>query len=359
MTYANSAQWARSNIMVNIKINGRSLKVAEGTTILDAALQNGIVIPTLCKHAKLSPFGGCRMCLVEVEGTRKLFTGCTTPVWDDVSVITHSERLQGIRRTVVELMISDHPNDCMTCDKAGACDLQAMAYEYGVRDVRFKGERRKYDKRDGNPFIERDMEKCVMCGRCVKACDEIQGVGAIDFSYRGFKSKVTPPYERDLNCEFCGQCVAVCPTGALMDKSSSGKAREGVRKVNTTCSYCGTGCNLTLHVKDNQVVRVTSPAGSINEGWLCVKGRFGYGFLNSGDRLAEPMIRKNGDLVPVSWDEAIAYTAKRLMEIKKKHGPDALAGLSSARCTNEDNYLFQKLFRAVVGTNNVDHCARL
>jgi len=345
--------------MVDIKINSRQLKVAEGTTILDAALGNGIVIPTLCKHAKLSPFGGCRMCLVEVEGTSKLFTGCTTPVWDGMSVITHSERLEGIRKTVVELMLSDHPYDCMTCEKAGACDLQEMAYTYGVRDVRFRGESRKYDKRDGNPFIERDMEKCVMCGRCVKACDEIQGLGAIDFSYRGFKSKVTPSFERDLDCEFCGQCVAVCPTGALMDKSSTGMGREGVRKVNTVCSYCGTGCTLTLHVKDNQVVRVTSPASSINEGWLCVKGRFGYGFLKSDDRLREPMIRKNGELVPVSWEEAIGYTAKRMGEIKKKHGADALAGLSSARCTNEDNYLFQKLFRAVVGTNNVDHCARL
>jgi len=345
--------------MVDIKINGRQLKVAEGTTILDAALQNGIVIPTLCKHAKLTPFGGCRMCLVEVEGTSKLFTGCTTPVWEGVEVITHSERLQGIRKTIVELMLSDHPYDCMTCEKAGSCDLQEMAYKYGVKDVRFKGERRVYDKRDGNPFIERDMEKCVMCGRCVKACDEIQGLGAIDFSYRGFKAKVTPSYEHDLDCEFCGQCVAVCPTGALMDKTSAGRGREGVRKVNTVCAYCGTGCNLTLHIKDNQIVRVTSPASATNEGWLCVKGRFGYGFLNSDDRLREPMIRKDGKLVPVSWDEAISYTATRMGEIKRKHGSDALAGLSSARCTNEDNYLFQKFFRAVVGTNNVDHCARL
>jgi len=345
--------------MMNIKINGRALKVAEGTTILDAALQNGIVIPTLCKHAKLSPFGGCRMCLVEVEGTSKLFTGCTTPVWEDMEVKTHSDRLEGIRKTVVELMLSDHPYDCMTCEKAGSCDLQEMAYAYGVKDVRFRGERRRYDKRDGNPFIERDMEKCVMCGRCVKACDEIQGVGAIDFSYRGFKAKVTPSYERDLNCEFCGQCVAVCPTGALMDKSSAGKGREGVRKVNTVCAYCGTGCNITLHVKDNTVVRVTSPASSINEGWLCVKGRFGYQFIGSPERLKSPMIRKDGELVEASWDEALDYCANRLNGIKEEHGPDSIGGLSSARCTNEDNYLFQKFFRATVGTNNVDHCARL
>ena len=347
--------------MINIKINDKKLRVAEGTTILDAALQNGMVIPTLCKHAKLSPFGGCRLCLVEVEGTSKLFTGCTTPVWKDMEVKTHSDRLFGIRKTVVELMLSDHPNDCMTCEKAGDCDLQRLAYQYGVREVRFKGERRKYDKRDANPFIERDMEKCVMCGRCVKACDEIQGVNAIDFSYRGFKAKVTPSYEHDLDCEFCGQCVQVCPTGALTGKAWAGKGRqtEGVRKVNTVCAYCGTGCNITLHVKDNKIVRVTSPAGSINEGWLCVKGRFGYEFVDSPERLTEPMIRKAGKLKPVSWDEAIEYTADKLKKIKKESGADSIAGLSSARCTNEDNYLFQKFIRAVVGTNNVDHCARL
>lgn len=346
--------------MITFKINDRQISAPEGTTILDAALSRGIVIPTLCKHAKLSPFGGCRLCLVEARGTSKLFTGCTTPVWQDAEFITHSDRLFEIRKTVVELMLSDHPNDCMTCEKSGDCTLQELAYEYGVKKVRFDGERREYAKRDGNPFIERDMEKCVMCGRCVKICDEVQGVGAIDFTYRGFKSKVCPPYERDLDCEFCGQCVAVCPTGALMGRAWMGKSRrEGTRKVDTVCTYCGTGCNITLHVRENEVVKVTSGAGTINEGLLCVKGRFGYGFLNSPDRLKEPMIRKDGELLPVSWDEAIKHIAKRFSEVKKKHGSDALAGMSSARCTNEDNYLFQKLFRAVIGTNNVDHCARL
>lgn len=346
---------------VSLSIDGRALSVPEGTTVLQAAMQAGIKIPTLCYHAKLTPFGGCRMCLVEVEGTRKLFTGCTTPVWADMAVITHSERLFNIRRTVVELMLSDHPNDCMTCESAGACELQRMAYEYGVREVRFKGERRTYEKQDGNPFIARNMEKCVMCGRCVKVCDEVQGVGAIDFTYRGFKSKVCPPYERDLDCEFCGQCVSVCPTGALTGRQWAGKGRlgEGVRTVNTTCGYCGTGCTLTLHVKDNEVVRVTSPAGAPNEGLLCVKGRFGYGFIKSPDRLTTPLIKRDGRFEAATWDEALDYTARRITEIKEKHGADAVAGLSSARCTNEENYLFQKMFRAGVGTNNVDHCARL
>jgi predicted molibdopterin-dependent oxidoreductase YjgC len=211
-----------------------------------------------------------------------------------------------------------------------------------------------------NPFIERDMEKCILCGKCVRVCDEVQGVGAIDISSRGFGAKVSTPFEKDLDCEFCGQCVSICPTGALMSKQSLGKGRQkDVKQVETICPYCGCGCNLTLHVSRNEVVRVTSRQDTINEGWLCVKGRFGYSFINSPDRLTTPLIRKGGKLVPASWDEAFGYIADKLTAIKEKHGPDAIAGLSSARCTNEENYLFQKFIRAGIGTNNVDHCARL
>jgi predicted molibdopterin-dependent oxidoreductase YjgC len=346
--------------MIKLKINGKQINAKPGATILEAANAASIAIPTLCYHAKLTPFAGCRMCLVEVKGTSKLFTGCTTPVWQDMEVTTHSERLQEIRKTIVELMLSDHPNDCTVCEKAGDCTLQEMAYFYGVKENRYEGERRVYEKRDGNPFIERDMEKCIMCSRCVKVCDEVQGVGAIDFAYRGFVSKICPPYEHDLDCEFCGQCIAVCPTGALTGKSWAGKGREiGIRKVNTVCPYCGTGCNITLHVKDNNVIRVSSLLSSWNEGWLCVKGRFGYEFIDNPDRLKTPLIRKKGKLREATWEEALEHTAKKLKAIKKKHGPDSIGGLSSARCTNEENYLFQKFIRAAVGTNNVDHCARL
>lgn len=345
---------------MQIKINGKSIEAQAGTTIMDAALTHGIAIPVLCKHAKLSPFGGCRMCLVEVAGSSKLFTSCTTPIWKDMEVTTHSDRLWNIRKTIIELLLSDHPNDCMTCEADGACMLQDAAYEYGVREIRFKGERREYPKHDANPFIERDMEKCIMCGRCVKVCDEVQGVNAIDFTHRGFHAKVSPPYDRALDCEFCGQCISVCPTGALTGKQWASKGRQhGVRKVNTTCAYCGTGCTLTLHVKGNEVIRVSSPASSSNEGWLCVKGRFGYGFINSPERLKTPLIRKDGKLIEATWDEALEYTARRLSEIKAASGPDSIGGLSSARCTNEDNYIFQKFIRAGIGTNNVDHCARL
>lgn len=346
--------------MITLTINGRTITAEQGATVLHAALSAGIKIPTLCYHAKLTPFGGCRMCIVEIAGIPRPVTSCTTPVSEGMVVTTDSPRLYELRKTVLELLLSDHPNDCMVCQRAGDCTLQDMAYEYGIRENRFQGERRIYKKKDGNPFLERDMEKCVLCGRCVKVCDEVQGVGAINFTYRGFNSKICPPFERDLDCEFCGQCVAVCPTGALSGKRWAHKGREkGVRKVKTVCAYCGTGCILNLHVKNNEVIRVSSPAGAWNEGWLCVKGRFGYEFINSPDRLKTPLIKKDGRFVEASWEEALDYAASSLSGIKQKHGPDSIGGLSSARCTNEENYIFQKFIRAGVGTNNVDHCARL
>ena len=211
-----------------------------------------------------------------------------------------------------------------------------------------------------NPFIERDMEKCILCGKCVRVCDEIQGLGAIDIAGRGFTAKVSPPFEKDLDCEFCGQCVSICPTGALIGKQSLGKGRQkDVREVETVCPYCGCGCNLTLHVSRNEVVRVTSKRDTINEGWLCVKGRFGYSFLNSPDRLTTPLIRKDGKFVEASWNEALDYYCRETERHQEEARADAIGGLSSARCTNEENYLFQKFMRAGIGTNNVDHCARL
>ncbi len=358
---------------LKVTIDGKTIEVPENTTVLDAARMLDIQIPTLCHHPKLTPFGGCRLCIVEIKGIPRPVTSCTTPVSDGMEVTTSSPQIEDLRKTVLELILSDHPNDCMVCEKAGDCTLQELAYFYGIRENRFGGERRVYAKRDGNPFIERDMEKCILCGRCVKVCDEVQGVGAIDFTYRGFKSKICPPYEKDLNCEFCGQCVAVCPTGALTGKQWSLRGRQkDIKEIDTTCPYCGTGCNITLHVRRNEVVRITSREDTWNEGWLCVKGRFGYKFINSPDRLKKPLIRikdrsnslngSNGlnDIFrEASWDEALDYIATRLNEIKAKHGADAIGGLSSARCTNEENYLFQKFMRAAVGTNNVDHCARL
>lgn len=346
--------------MMKVTIDGKSIEVSEGTTVLEAARMLDISIPTLCHHPKLTPFGGCRLCIVEIKGIGRPVTSCTTPASDGMEVTTSSPRIEDLRKTVLELILSDHPNDCMVCERAGDCTLQEMAYSYGIRENRFSGERRVYAKKDGNAFIERDMEKCIMCGRCVKVCDEVQGVQAIDFAYRGFKSKVCPPYEHDLDCEFCGQCVSVCPTGALTGKMWSLKGRQkDIKEIDTICAYCGTGCNITLNVKNNEVIRVTSREDTWNEGWLCVKGRFGYNFINSPDRLTKPLIKRNDRFEEVSWEEAYEYASKKLTGIKAAFGPDAIGGLASARCTNEENYAFQKMMRAAVGTNNVDHCARL
>lgn len=345
--------------LMKLKIDGITVEANEGTTILQAAKQASIEIPALCYHPKISISGACRVCLVEVNGTP--VTACTTPVEEGMEVITNSPYIENMRRDIIDLILSDHPYDCMVCQKTGDCELQELAYKYNIREPIFSGERRIYTKKDNNPFIERDMEKCILCGRCVKICDEVQGVGAIDFAYKGFIAKVCPPFEKDLNCEFCGQCVMVCPTGALVGKEWIGKGRYwNIKKVDTICPYCGVGCNITLHVKDNTIIRITSNEDNpVNKGLLCVKGRFAYDFVSSPDRLKTPLIRVNGKLQPTSWDEALDYAAKRLKEIKEAYGPDSIAGLSSARCTTEENYLFQKFIRAAIGTNNIDHCARL
>jgi NADH dehydrogenase/NADH:ubiquinone oxidoreductase subunit G len=346
--------------MIKLTIDGKNVIAGKDMTVLDAARQAGISIPTLCHHPKLTSFGGCRLCLVDIEGIPRPVTSCTTPVGENMVVKTSTPHIEELRKTVLELLLSDHPNDCMVCERAGDCTLQDLAYYYGISENPYEGERRTYETRDGNPFIERDMEKCILCSRCVKVCDEVQGVGAIDFAYRGFQSKICPPFERDLDCEFCGQCVAVCPTGALTGKLWAHKGRQrNVNKVDTVCTYCGTGCNLTLHVKNNDIIRVDSAMSTWNEGWLCAKGRFGYSFVSSPDRLKTPLIKKRGKFKEVSWDEALDFTASKLKKIIKKHGADSVGGLSSARCTTEENYLFQKFIRAAVGTNNVDHCARL
>lgn len=360
--------------MVTLTIDGKQVTVRRLSTILDAIRKLDIYIPTLCYNPELSPYGGCRLCIVQVNGIAKPVASCTTFAKEGMVVTTSTPYIEKLRKTTLELILSDHPNDCMVCERAGDCKLQELAYFYGIRSNRFEGEKRVYLRKDNNPFIERDMSKCILCGQCVRVCDEIQGVGAIDFVYRGLNTRIEPAFEKDLNCEFCGQCVSVCPTGALTGKMWSRKGRQNFKEVETICPYCGCGCNITLHVKRNEIVRVSSRYDTINEGWLCAKGRFGYGFVSSPKRLKRPLIRIapksldnlviNADYDPyaffkeVTWDEALDYVANRLKEIKDKYGADSIGGLSSARCTNEENYLFQKFMRAVIGTNNVDHCAR-
>lgn len=347
--------------MITVTIDGRDIDVAEGTTVLEAAKELGITIPTLCHDDRLKPFGACRLCIVEIDGMPKPVTSCTTPTTDNMIVKTNSEKLFRLRKTTVELLLSDHPNDCMTCIGAGDCTLQELAYKYGIKENRFEGEMRDHHRIDANPFVVRQQNKCVMCGLCVRVCEEVQGVGAIGFASRGFESKVIPPFGHDLDCEFCGQCISVCPTGALSGALWGGKPRqEGVEKTETTCTYCGCGCNITLKTHGDEVIRVDSRADNHNKGWLCVKGRFGFEFINSQERLKWPLIRKEkgGSFERATWDEALDHVASKLTGLKEAHGSDSVGGLCSARCTNEENYLFQKMVRAGLGTNNVDHCAR-
>jgi predicted molibdopterin-dependent oxidoreductase YjgC len=349
---------------VNLTINDNKIAAAQGRTILDVAEENGIFIPHLCHDPRLKPYGACRVCLVEVEGARGPVPSCATPVAEGMVVKTDTVALYEIRKTIVELLLANHPTECLTCQSAGNCALQDLAYMFGIEELRFNGERKKQTIEDYNPVIERDHRKCILCGRCVRICDEVMGIRVWGFVNRGFDAVVTTPYEQslfDTKCVFCGQCVSTCPTGALTEKLSKYRGRIWeTEQTQTVCPYCGVGCQITLHTKNHEVVGVTSKAGTgVNNGNLCVKGRFGYGFVNHPDRLKSPLIRKRGKLVEASWDEAIEQVAKNFSKIKKKHGSDSIAGLSSAKCTNEENYLMQKFMRAVIGTNNVDHCARL
>jgi formate dehydrogenase alpha subunit len=360
----------RGKIMneVRLTIDGKEVSVSKGTTILEAARSIGIDIPHLCYGDGLSPTADCRLCVVEVSGGKNLVPSCAYPAVSNMVIQTRSERVLKARRMVIELLLSDHPFDCMTCEKSGACELERYAYELGVATSRFQGEKHDYPLDETNPFFVRDYNKCILCERCVKACSDVQFVEAIDVAHRGFDTKVAAPYDRSLldsTCIFCGQCIAACPVGALTEKSRRSLGREWeLKKMPTVCPYCGVGCNIELNVKDNRIVKVTSPADSVvNKGTLCAKGRFGFDFVHSKERLTKPLIRVGergeGKFREASWEETLDMVAGKLSEIKSQSGPDSLAFLSSAKCTNEENYLMQKLARAVIGTNNIDHCARL
>ena len=355
--------------MINLTIDNQKVSVSPGTTILQSAKKIGIKIPHLCYHKNLPISGACRICMVEVEGARTLIASCAYPVTEGMKVYTNTERVMHARKLVLELLLSDHPFDCMTCEKTGDCKLQNYAYEYGVKDIRFSGERHSYEVENKNPFIIRDYNKCILCGRCIRMCSDVIGVDAIDFSHRGFKTKVATPFNVDLTestCILCGNCVNVCPVGALREKESENMGRIWeFKKVNTVCPYCGCGCVLELNIKDNRIVKVLSPIDSpANSGNLCIKGKFGYEFVHSPDRLTKPLIRQGArdeepDFRESSWDEALSLIAARMGEIKSKYGSDSIGSFSSAKCSNEENYLFQKFIRMAIGTNNVDHCARL
>lgn len=349
--------------MINLTINGQPVQTFKGATVLEASRNAGINVPTLCHLADLTPEGACRVCVVEVQGARGLVTACTYPATEGMVVRTNSDVIQEARKTVVELLLASHPQECLTCQSNQHCELQTLASKLGVTDVPFKGEQRSFAIDDNNPFIIRDNNKCILCGRCVRVCQELQCCNTLDWTERGFNSKISPAFDDPIvessNCLFCGTCVAACPVGALTEKPMHGAGTPD-KKVKTTCPFCGVGCNYDLNVKDGKVIGVTSNMTSVVNGRLtCVKGRFGTDYVHSPERLTTPLIKKNGEFVEASWDEALKLVATKFKEIKDKYGPDALGAISSARCVNEDNFAMQKFMRAVIGTNNVDHCARV
>lgn len=381
---------------VTLTINGKKIMAPAGSTILEAARGAGITIPTLCHHPDLSSVGACRMCVVSVEKARGLQTACTTPVFEGMVVDSESEDARETRKFVLGMLLTDHPNNCMTCEVNGDCELQDLVYDYDVTWPAHNGERHTYDiDPDPNPFIFIDRNKCILCSRCIRACNEIQNRDVWNFAYRGFKSKLvagTDQFLLDARCESCGQCVAFCPVGALYDKMSLGKGRANqVTKIRTTCSYCGVGCNFDLNVRNGKVVRVTSTRDApVNGMALCVKGRYGYDYVHHPDRLTRPLVRakwlsdveeqvaggtwhvatvaqKRTEQSPIAdetfietdWDTALQVVAHKFAEVKQTHGSDAFAVLASAKCSNEENYLFNKFARQILGTNTIDHCARL
>lgn len=373
-----------------ILIDGRELTFFPGETILQVARRNGIEIPTLCHMKNASPTGACRICLVEVQGARTLVASCATPAAPKMVVSTETPRVILARRMNLELLFSSGHHNCLTqeptgdsrtdfqlrpktlkeqedlCPASGTCRLQELAMRDRIKIDRFSPTDPGHRLEDVNPFIVRDLSRCILCGRCVQACNEVQVNNAISFGYRGKHSKIVARGDRalrDSDCVFCGECVQACPVGALVtkqDMQSRTQERDETEWVRTTCSYCGVGCQMLLHVRDNRIVKVTGveDAGP-NYGSLCVKGRFGYDFVDDPGRLKKPLIREKGSFREASWDEALNLVAEKLRSIKAQHGADAIGVLSSARITNEENYLVQKFTRAVLGTNNIDHCARL
>jgi len=350
-----------------LNINGREVAAQDGQTILQAALAAGIDIPHLCHDPRLTPTGACRLCLVEVEKERGLQTACTRLAAPGMVVRTNTDDIRRLCKTTLELLLSEHRVACTTCDRDGNCSLQDYAYEYQASETRFPSiapPAGESNYSSSNRAIGHDPSKCVRCGRCVKICSEVEMAEAITFRNRGGQVQVSTGFDEPLDettCELCGLCVSACPTGALHDRAALGlgRARDLV-KVRTTCPYCGVGCQMDLNVnrKLNRVVRVTGEPGCPpNDGNLCVKGRFAFQFIHSSDRLTKPLIRENGVLREASWAEAIKRAADGLAKVRDEHGPDGLAFLSSCRCTNEENYLMQKLARTAGRTNNVDQCA--
>jgi formate dehydrogenase alpha subunit len=346
---------------VTITLNGREVSGYPGMTILELANESGVYIPTLCHDDHLSPVGACRLCLVEDTQTGRLMASCVTPITAGMVIDTDSPRVVEHRKTIIKLLLASHPDSCLVCDKGNRCQLRKIATELGVGFNELIRIPKSASVEEVNPFIVRDLSKCVLCAKCIRACQELVVVGAIDYFQRGFISKVSTMNDVPLEgseCTFCGTCVAFCPTGALMEKDSvyTGTVKD---IIETTCPYCGCGCTIAVEVKDSRIVRVRPGKEGINNGTLCVRGSYGTDFVHSPDRLQKPLINTEEGLEEASWEEALEKVAGEFGRIKDESGADSLAVLSSPRCTNEENYLLQRFARCILGTNNIDTGNRL
>ncbi len=341
---------------LRLKINGREIKAKPGTTVLQAAQASGIYIPTLCADPDLKPHGGCRLCIIEVMGLRNMVTACTTEVCKDMVVNTETEVVHRARRSVIDLILADHPLDCLTCIKNQRCELQDVAAYLGITERNLPGTLNQRLIDDSNPFFTFNHNYCILCQRCTRTCDEITGVNAIEIINRGYNSKVSTFGDKPLMesiCKSCGECVVHCPVAALVPKNNI----IPTSKVETTCPYCGVGCMMEIGVRNGKIVSVHgSRSSQANNGRLCVKGRYGIAdFVHHPERLTQPLLRENNKLKATDWDEALDFVAKKL----SAYSGSQIAVIASAKCTNEENYVVQKFARSVLGTNNIDHCARL
>lgn len=351
---------------MKVTINNKIIEAQPGQTVLQVARDNMIYIPSLCYHPKTGPAGKCRACVVEIEGMRGLQTSCTIEVKEGMKITTNSMQAREAQKLVVNLLLSSGRHDCLSCEQNGACELQEAAYFLGIEHPAFSLPEEDIEIDDSSEFVYRDHSKCIKCGRCIVGCNTTVVNEVLDFGYRGHSVKVVCDNDLPMgksSCVQCGECVQLCPVGAIIDKRARGLGRSWeLEKAETVCPYCGVGCKLTLHIDraKNTIVRVTGVEdGPANNGMLCVKGRYGFDFVASPERLTTPLIKENGTFRNATWDEAIGVIASRLGEIKQKYGSDAIGGFASAKCSNEENYVFQKFIRSVIGTNNVDHCARL
>ncbi len=342
---------------MTVTVDGNKVEVPAGSTIYEACVAAGSRVPTLCHDNKLHPYGACRICLVEVEGTPRKFTpSCTPPATDNMVIRTTTPAIIEARRMVLELLLIKHPLDCPVCDKAGECSLQDLVHEYGLGPSRFDPEKGYLPPDYESAIIERNISRCILCGKCVRICDEQNGVGEWAFTRRGTRARISTDFDRPLDCEFCGECVEICPVGALTTRQFKYKARSwNLEGTSSVCNYCGCGCTISYETREGKIMRV----GPARNNYLCAKGRFGWDATHSEERLTTPKMRVGDKLVDCTWDEALAIVATNLNVIKNKKGADSIGGLGSVRTTNEDSYVFQKFMRSVVGTSNVDMLARL